>query len=447
MIVNRNFLNWLKGAMDSIPVHVNSESKVVHLTVYLFRLIKLISRYFIEKRIHVRAAALTYYTAFALIPIAAFVMGIARGFGFDSYIEEYLISRYKDHALMLSLVMEFVDNYLNHVRGGAIVGIGIVMLLWSIFRMFNQIERVFNDIWSIRAKRPWKYKIPNYIAIVFFVPLLILFSSAISFYFKYAIQYFQGSFFISPSLALTLKIFPYFIAWLVLTLFYWFIPFTEVKFKYAALSGLLFGSALMFFKFLYVHSQSWMTTYNTVYGALAAIPFLLLFLQFSWILVLVGCSFCFTMQCLKRFESEDDIRMMSHKYFEFASLVIVKMCVDKRVQQKENLTLSEISNVMPYKMAMTCLERLTSGNILEKVVDNRTQILTAYRPADDIRELTISKFYQKLDDAGTPIEKFTLHQSSPYAYLWTYVEELRENMLKKDDRLLKYLGNEYSVEP
>lgn len=446
MIFFSNLFNWLKGAIESVTCEHENDSKWLRPFWYIFRLIKLICKYFIEKRIHVRAAALTYYTAFALIPILAFVMAISRGFGFDTYVENLMLTRFQSHADLVGLVLKFVDNYLGQVKGGALVGVGIAMLLWSVFRMFNQIERVFNDIWAIEAKRPWKYRIPNYIAIVFFVPIIILLSSGVSLYFKYAIQYFQGSILISPSLKLLLQIMPIFVAWLTFTLLYWFIPNTQVKFRYAALAGLIFGSAFLLFKFMYVYAQSWMSTYNAVYGALAAIPFLLLFLQFSWVLVLVGCSFVFTTQCLRRFEQAEDVKKMSHKYYEFAALVVTKMCVEKWNKTKDYVTLAEITEKMPYRMAKVCVDKLCRAGVLDKVLTVDDDIV-GYRPKDDLSELTISKFYLKLDSEGASEDRFNLHINPEFEYLWDFVDTIRKNMLKSDDRLIKYLDNDYTIEP
>lgn len=441
-----NFINWFKGAIESESVQYENDSKLMRPIWYLFRLIRLISKYFIEKRIHVRAAALTYYSAFAIVPILAFVLAISRGFGFDSYVQSLLVTRFQSHADFVMTIFKYADNYLGQAKGGALVGAGIAMLLWSVFRMFNQIERVFNDIWAIEIRRPWKYRIPNYIAIVFFVPILILITGGVSLYFKYAIQYFQDSILISPSLKLILFFMPMIVTWLTFTLLYWFVPNTQVKFRYAAVAGLLFGGAFYLFKFTYFHVQSWMTTYNAVYGALAAIPFFLLFIQFSWVLVLVGCSFVFTTQCLRRFEHAEDVKKMSHKYYEFAALVVTKMCVEKWNKGKEYITLVEIADKMPYRMAKLCVDKLCRAGILDKVLSVNDE-LVGYRPKDDLSELSISKFYLKLDGEGTADDRFKLHINPEYEYLWEFVDSIRKNMLKTDDRLIKYLEHDYTIEP
>ncbi len=428
------FLHDLRGGKYS-------DTKWLRLFVYLLQLVRLISKYFIERRIHVRSAALTYYTAFALIPILAFVMGIAKGFGFDSYVRDVLIYRFPSHVEMTDMVLDMVQKYLDHAKGDAFVGIGIVMLLWSVYRMFNQIERAFNDIWGIEAKRPLIYRIPNYIAIVFFVPLLILFTSAISFYFKYAIQYFGESYFVSPSLELMLKILPFVVSWLVFTLLYWFVPNTQVSFKFAALSGLLLSACFMVFKHLYVYFQSWMTSYNVVYGTLAAVPFLLMFLQITWMLVLLGCSLTFSSQCIRRLDHEEDVRKMSHKYFEFASLVVTKICVERMLSHEPYVTLSELTDVMPYRMAKVCSEKLCRAGVLDKV--ELSYGVFGYRSKPELSELTLSSFYIALDGEGTPIDNFKLHENPKYAYLWKFVDETRKNISLQNTLLIKDLEDEF----
>ena len=432
--------NWIRRIRIAVQRNDMKDLPWLRPFVYLYRLINLISKYFIERRIHVRAGALTYYTAFALVPLFAFIMALARGFGFDSYLENLLIERFANHGEMVSLFLDLVDNYLEHAQGGIFVGVGIIVLLWSIYRMFNQIERAFNDIWGIEAKRPLKFRIPNYIAIMFFVPILILLTSGVSFYFRHAIQYFNGTFLITPSLQFLLNVLPYIVTWLTFTLLYWFVPNTQVKFKYAAVSGFIFGIAFVIFKWGYVYIQTWMTSYNAVYGALAAIPFLLMFLQFTWILVLLGCSFTFATQCLTRFDHAEDVRFMSHRYFEFAMLVVTKKCIDRHITNSQYVTMHELTEEMPYRMAKACLDKLCRARVLDKV--EIAYGVYGYRPRLELSDLSIGRFYDAVDGEGTPAEKFKLHQDSRYAYLWNMVKEFRKKMIANDDQLIKDIRRE-----
>lgn len=434
---NKAHLLSLKEILLKVKKGGGDDSAILRALHYIYLFLRQITRFFIERRIHVRSAALTYYIMFALVPLFAFVMGIAKGFGFDSYIKEELHNNFPTYGESVNSLLDMVQRYLDQTQNSAFVGIGLCMLFWSVFRMFHQIERAFNDIWGIETKRPWKNKIPNYIAIAFFVPLLILFSSAISFYFKYAIQYFSSSFLISPSLNFLLMILPYFVSWISFTLLYWFIPNTQVRFKYAAISGLIFSIAFMIFKEGYLYVQSWMTNYNAVYGTLAAIPFLLMFLQTTWVLILLGCSFTFTAQCLKRFEHDEDVRQMSHRYFEFASLVVTKICTDRYVANQPYVTLAELTDVMPYRMAKACSEKLCRAGVLDKVEMEFGQY--GYRPRLELNELSVSKFYLAIDDEGTPIEQFSLHKKPEYAYLWKFVESFRNDFMEKESPLIKSL--------
>ena len=445
--MSKGYKKSLRELIVKIRTGFGTESSVyLRILHYIFEISRLISKFFIERRIHVRSAALTYYTTFALVPISAFVMGIAKGFGFDSYVKDALYYRFPSHVEMANMLFEMIQRYLDHAKGGAFIGIGVGMLLWSIYRMFNQIERAFNDIWGIEIKRPIKYRIPNYIAIAFFIPIFILFTSAVSFYFKYAIQYFGGTFLITPSLKIILAVLPYVVSWLTFTMLFWFIPNTQVQFRYAAFSGLIFSVAFMIFKWVYVYFQSWMTTYNAVYGALAAIPFLLMFLQVTWTMILLGCAFTFTSQCLKRFAHEDDVRKISHKYFEFACLVVTKICVDRFKAKQEYVTLQELTEEedMPYRMAKACVDKLCRAGILDKVEISYGKF--GYRPKPDLSELTCCSFYLALDKEGTPPEKFHLHKTAKYAYIWRYVEESRKRVKNAQSPLIVDLDRMYEEE-
>ena len=104
---------------------------------------------FSEDKVQLRASALTYYATLSIVPIVAMVFGIAKGFGFESYLKEELLKSFTGQQQVLEWIMTFVDRYLSHIKGGLIAGVGIVMLLWSVMKLLGNIESSFNDIWQI----------------------------------------------------------------------------------------------------------------------------------------------------------------------------------------------------------------------------------------------------------------------------------------------------------
>lgn len=405
----------------------DEQGKRGYLMLFLKTLI-LSVEHFVKRKMAVRASALTYYSVFALIPIMAFVIGVARGFGFDQYIIDMLISKFSTQGHTVTILLEFVDKYLQNAKGGAFVGIGLAVLLWSILKVFSQVESAFNEIWGIKKNRSYIRRLTDYISLLIMVPMLIFITSGISFYFKYVINYFDNSFIISPTLHIILKFIPLVITWLVFTLVYVVMPNTKVKLGKAAIAGLVAGVAFVIFKHIFVYAQMWMTSYNAVYGSLATIPFSLMFLQITWMIILMGAEISFSSQSVRNFEFEKDVKNMSHRYYDFVLLSITKI-VTKRFENEERpLTLDEMSMDyrIPLRLATVMVNRLCRAGVLIEVRTKDQE--DAYQPAMDIHKITVAKFFDMVDKDGK--ETFRLETLDEFSSVWDYTLSIRHTLMR-----------------
>jgi membrane protein len=74
------------------------------------------------------------------------------------------------------------------------------------------------------------------------------------------------------------------------------IPNTRVRFGNALIAGIIAGSAFQIFQILYIYGQVYLSRYNVVYGGFAAIPLLLLWLQISCLIILLGAEISYAAQ-------------------------------------------------------------------------------------------------------------------------------------------------------
>lgn len=381
---------------------------------------------FIKGKMPVRASALTYYSVFALVPLLAFVFGMARGFGLDTYVVDLLHNRYSSHQELVQVVLNFVENYLNNATGGAFVGIGICVLLWSVMKVFSQIEMSFNEIWYITKNRNYIRRFTDYISLLLVIPIFVLVSNGISFYFNHAIGVFDGSYIISPTLKVVLAVMPYLVSWVVFTMIYVVMPNTKVRFTAAMVAGAFSCITFFAFKWVYVYLQTMMTSYNAVYGGLAAIPFALLFIQTTWMIVLFGAEISFALQNVRNFEFEKDVKTISHRYYEFVLLSVTKIVAKRFRDGEAPMTLNEMSDKyrIPLRLASVIVRRLCKAGILTEVrIDERD----AYMPAMDVNRITVATFFDMVDRAGQ--ETFKLEQLDEFASVWEYTLNIRESLM------------------
>ena len=129
----------------------------------VFKSLFLSIRFFISDHIIEKASALTYYTLLALVPIVALLIGIANGFGLQSYIRMSLQSLMPGQQETIDYLFTFASNYLEHTKTGVVMGIGVVMLIYVIYSLIGNVETVFNQIWQQKKGRTTLRKITDYL--------------------------------------------------------------------------------------------------------------------------------------------------------------------------------------------------------------------------------------------------------------------------------------------
>ena len=137
-------------------------------------------RFFTEKRVMAEAAALTYSSLLALVPILAVVFAIARGFGYNKYIEIWFLNALSSQPEAANVIVGFVNSYLVHIQSGVFLGVGLIFMLYTVLMLVNNIEETFNQIWQVNNARPIMRSLANYLAMFLLFPIIIIVSMGLS---------------------------------------------------------------------------------------------------------------------------------------------------------------------------------------------------------------------------------------------------------------------------
>ena len=127
-----------------------------------------------------QAAALTYSTLLAIVPILAVVFAIARGFGYNKYIEIWFRQSLASQPQVADVIVGFVNSYLVHTQSGIFLGVGLIFMLYTVLMLVNNIEETFNQIWQVDNSRPIIRSLTNYMAMFFLFPIIIVVSMGLS---------------------------------------------------------------------------------------------------------------------------------------------------------------------------------------------------------------------------------------------------------------------------
>lgn len=383
-------------------------------------------RGFGAKRLNVRAHSLTFCLMFAIIPILAMLLAIGRGFGFADMIEEWLASSFLGEMNLTGPVMEMVNRYLETAHGGIFLGIGLLILIWAVYNFFRNMELSFNEIWDVKNSRSVLRKLTNYFGILLLIPLLIVVTSGLSIWFNTAassIPEFQALHQYHHHLV---KIASYIFLWLVFTWMYKAVPNTKVHFLAAFIPGVLIGTLFQVLQALSVYIIVFLSRTSIIYGAFAIIPILMMWIQWSCLLILIGAEMSYAIQNKEEFDYEMDLNTMSRRYKDYVMLYILSVIIHRFENDEEPLTAMEIAEQenLPIRLVSQLLSRLEETHIIrDTYVEGKED--KAFQPAMDIRLITIGMVIKRVDAQGA--ENFLHHPSPAMQRFWGHYLELKQN--------------------
>ena len=266
----------------------------------IYHKLSLTIRFFTAKRVMAQASALTYSTLLAFVPIVAVVFAIARGFGYNKYIEVWFRDALSTQPQAAEAIIGFVNSYLIHTKSGIFLGVGLIFMLYTVLMLMNNVEETFNHIWQLSNSRPIIRSFTNYLAMFLLFPILLIVSIGLSFYLSAFAARMSGFEYLGPVVRFLLDIAPYLLLSLLFIGLYIYMPNTRVKPSCAIVPGILAGVGMQILQIVYIHSQIWVTGYNAIYGSFAALPLFMLWVQMSWTICLFGAQLTYTNQNMNR---------------------------------------------------------------------------------------------------------------------------------------------------
>ncbi len=248
------------------------------------------------------AAALTYTTLFAVVPMMTVTFSMLSAIpafqDTGEQIQSFIFRNFVPSAG--ETLQQYLRDFTTQAR--QLTWIGVVILAATAFWMLVTIEKAFNTIWRVHQPRRGVSSFLLYWAILSMGPILLGGGFAISTYIA-SLSLISG-----PDALLgvqtLLKFMPLLFSVAAFTLLYATVPNARVPIRHALLGGLfaavLFEVAKMLFG-LYVRL---FPGYQLIYGAFATVPLFLLWIYLSWLIVLFGaevvCNLGFSHQWRKR---------------------------------------------------------------------------------------------------------------------------------------------------
>jgi len=417
-------LNFIKTDIWRIPL--KKLPPVRSFFIKQLRVILLAFRGFDEDKCGLRASALTFFSLLSIVPVAAMAFGIAKGFGFEKILEKQLLEKLSGQEEILTNVITFSQTLLDNTKGGAIAGIGIAVLFWTIMKVLGNIEVSFNEIWGIKRPRSFGRKFSDYLSIMLICPILLIMSSSATVFISSQIILITEKISLlgalSPVIFFMLKLLPYCTLWALFTFTYVFMPNTKVNLKSGFLAGVAAGTIYQIVQWGYINFQVGVAKYNAIYGSFAALPLFLVWLQISWLVVLLGAEISFAHQNVDTYEFEPDCLHISHSFKNLMTLQIIHSLVSSFHKGEMAMTDAEIAHNLeiPIRLVRQILYELV-GSGLASEIRREDGKAVAYQPGRDIDELTIADTISALERHGS--ENIPVYETKE---LKKFTESLKE---------------------
>jgi membrane protein len=418
----------------------NGSSKIQQWGKSISRKILVSCRYFFLRGHMDYATQLSFSTILALVPILAMFFAVGRAFGLSMYVDNILRQVFKSQPQVADELFTMADSYLNQAQTGILIGLGILVMLYSILSLIRNIEMVFDVIWHVDRQRSVGRLIIDYTAMIFLIPVILIILSSTS------VLVF-GVLDRIPDFLLLDGIFRFLIRvvspWLLLTAVFigvnMYVPNTHVKLSCTIIPSMLASAFMLALQYFYIHGQIFLTSYNAIYGSFAVIPLFMIWMLASWYIILFSGELCYANQ-------NDDYYAYFLKTSEIChyDLMIISGLILAHISQakrNENKALSAIEIThriqLPIRIVLDVLDNLRRAGLLQQYVDLATDKIV-WESICETDQLSMGKMVYALDNVAENTDtKLVLKSKIPHDNLMIKkIAELYSKQIKQWDSIL-----------
>jgi membrane protein len=236
----------------------------------------------------VNASALTYTTLLAMVPLIAVVLALLKAAGFQDALRPFLLDQF---PVLTAEAIDALLSWIDLANAQAVGGIGFAALLITTWSMLRNVETSLNHIFAVRHNRGILRQLGEYPAMLLFGAVMVVASIGIRTILETPALFDQllgADLTFGTSLLVTLS--PWLTAWVAFYLMYSWMPNQSVAWSSALFGAFVGGSLFQLVQLGYIEAQLGFGRYHAVYGALAQLPIVMIWIYVSWIVVLLGAE-------------------------------------------------------------------------------------------------------------------------------------------------------------
>lgn len=292
----KKFIKYLKVALITVK-----EAGINHLGLYAF--------------------SLSFFSTMSLVPFVAVAFAITDGFGLKDNLQEMLLEYFSNNKEIVQLVIQFAENIVSISQQDAFGIVSLGFFIGTILWLILNVEKCFNLIWKAERGRSIAKRFLYYFGVLAVAPLLITIFLSLSLMFTKTFDAYDLNIHWLESAGFMIKWGAFYgIMTMLFTIIYKYVPNVKVKFPAAFFAALIAALAFVAWQYLYVETQVFVSRMNTVYGAFAAIPLFLVWMNVSWTIILIGAEISHAYQYESSYTSEDSYEELEQEVIKKTNL-------------------------------------------------------------------------------------------------------------------------------
>ena len=247
-----------------------------------------------RQQIHVIAGFLAYVSLMSLVPLVVVMLSVMTAFPIFSdvrqVIESFVYSNFVPTAG--DIVQQYITRFVDNASKMSAVAISFLFMLALL--LISAIDKSLNAIWRIKEKRRLVTSFSMYWMVLTLGPVLVGSGIGVSSYLASMVSF--GEYEALGTVSLFVRVLPMLTSVAAFTLLYTLVPNKAVPIKFAVVGAFLAALLFEFAKKAFVIYVTELPSYQAIYGALAIIPILFLWVYLSWLIVLIGAVFTVSLQ-------------------------------------------------------------------------------------------------------------------------------------------------------
>lgn len=261
---------------------------------------------FSSEKIGFQAVALSFFSTMSVVPFVAVVFAVTGGLGLADKLKEFLYGYFNNSQQIIDTILGFAQNIINTAQSSAMGLVSALLFVWIVIWMMMSVERVFNNVWKVQKSRNLFRRLSVILAMLLVSPFIVLVFFGGSVVYSHALNY----------LGLDVESFTLFktvlgwvlfatVATLTFSAMYKFIPNASVDYSNALRAAIFSGLAFTIMQYVYLETQVMVTRLNGIYGAFAAVPLFMIWINVGWFIILIGGELSYAFQHVDSYNIED----------------------------------------------------------------------------------------------------------------------------------------------